>query len=739
MPEEDMGSVGPASAANRGRLSGGQRLERLLKRRPDAPAGCAQPHMSSAAPRRALGTGPASAVPVPPPRRPPTPSPWAILTSTYDRTHGWLFILLLVGGVALALAALAQGQDLVTTQAENGRLQAMWLALSLLWLGLQAWFWMRRIVEVDYGPDRMEWGPARPLLEWAPRLVGGAPLLTVAGTFIAYRLGGFRDLDAPRGPPLVEVLLVVFCLGYAGFVTARSQWGPLRRISDLGPWWLWPAVAMLGAAGLLAAFTCAPVELAQALGPAAVVFFGVAAILPPMVAAIQVTTAARVPVIPALLGLALVFNVWTDGQHAVGGRLLGARPPPLAARGGDDRPDLEAAFAAWSRAQAGAPKALVVVATEGGASRAGVWTATALQRLNAVTGGALARRTFAISSISGGSVGAVGWAASLKSPQCPATHDAVGGPAVSCLDRFAGADALSPALAGMLFPDLVQRFLPLPVLPDRARALESAWEAAWRGAFGSAPGAARLSSAYRDIWRPSPGSPPWIPFVVVGGASEETGRRILTTPVRLTGAFTQDETVSDIYDLYGRDVAASTAILDGARFPWISPAGRLDGGAGVQHIVDGGYFDGSGVLTARALLDWVAVHHPGLPLVLVTIRYQDAPAKAARGQPWRLANDAVGPFVGAGAARGALQAHFGAQAHRSDAAVRELPLVLTGMACEGLPLNWMLSRPARRYVASLGADDTVQAQIAGAAAAVLAGDPAPAVPVLKRDRFACAS
>ena len=46
-------------------------------------------------------------------------------------------------------------------------------------------------------------------------------------------------------------------------------------------------------------------------------------------------------------------------------------------------------------------------------------------------------------------------------------------------------DALTPTLAVMLQPDLVQRFLPLPIFHDRAEALERSWEFWWRQSLGN--------------------------------------------------------------------------------------------------------------------------------------------------------------------------------------------------------------------------------------------------------------
>ena len=182
---------------------------------------------------------------------------------------------------------------------------------------------------------------------------------------------------------------------------------------------------------------------------------------------------------------------------------------------------------------------------------------------------------FAISSVSGGSVGAVGYAAMLKTAppnvRTPTT-DADAETFTNDLLGFAGRDALGPALTGTLFSDLLYRFLPLPLLPDRAETLERAWEEAW-----DAPDD-RTGVSPQDSWNhpraflalaPKDGEP-WRPLLIVQGASESGGRRMLTSAVK----FTCDEVdADDLLDGIGHDVAASTAILNGARFP-VGQSGR---------------------------------------------------------------------------------------------------------------------------------------------------------------------
>src|SRR5262249_19531331 len=131
---------------------------------------------------------------------------------------------------------------------------------------------------------------------------------------------------------------------------------------------------------------------------------------------------------------------------------------------------------------------MVFISAEGGASRSGYWTALTLDRLQKDFGSfdkdckcdndsddnrTFASQVFAISSISGGSVGAAGYVAAVSqnaSPQKPENWP---------LLRFAERDFLSPALAGLAYPDLIQHFIPIVFLPDGAEALERAFEQGW--------------------------------------------------------------------------------------------------------------------------------------------------------------------------------------------------------------------------------------------------------------------
>jgi hypothetical protein len=416
--------------------------------------------------------------------------------------------------------------------------------------------------------------------------------------------------------------------------------------------------------------------------------------------------------------LAVIFSLfpwsWAD-NHVVGRRAFQTQDMAPA----QPLTKLPDAYAAW-RAQA--PSVLmggksvtpiIFVASEGGASRAGYWTAETLGDLQDATGGRFSQSVFAIDSVSGGSVGAVGFVASLGDDL-----RARSGGLAAALEDYSGRDFLSPTLAGFLFPDLTQRFLPVALLPDRAETLERSWENAWaehcRGSRALCD-PERLRRPFLSLWT---GAGPWRPALTIEGASEESGRRVMTSNLAL------DPTIMDADDFHaqtGQDVRASTAIHNGARYTFVSPAGLYTlrtGGA--AHIVDGGYFDGTGLEMTRELanatLAQPAAAHDAtlLPIFLVVGACRDP--QIDKPQPARLLADLFAPFVALLNGRDAHGAHISGRLQQDIAggpilnvcptkvAIGPLgqrplaafvPIKLCDVKGESVPLDWVLSQRAK--------------------------------------------
>ncbi len=647
-------------------------------------------------------------------------SAWNRFRDVFSRTKGIPVIAAFVLGVSWILVFMSQGQDLVRGVAEDnfwqypsGLLQIAF-GVGLLFLALQAWSWSRIIIDSNYGPDRADWRP-RQLLIWTPRILGVLPFVATAWALWTNPATNTGFVLALIGVGLIFFVLVIKRQDLAPGLRRRAVAGGMAQHFDLiQRYWVIFGLAMAGVAIIVA--TVWPTWFG-ALGGPAVVFLGLGLIIPVIVIAIQMGSGLRIPVAGTLLVLAIVFGLWVD-NHAVGRRAFG-----VATTGPTDRLTLTQAYQQWKAAQpggAGVGKTMILVAVQGGASRAGYWTAVALSALREAAkakGVEIDPHIFALSSVSGGSVGAVGYAAMLKTaPDAPDFK--------LRLLRFAGDNVLGGALTGMLFPDLLQRFLPAAFLPDRAETLERSWEDAWASIDSKAPSAALMREPFLNLAPKA--SEPWRPLLIVQGASENGGRRFLTSGVK----FGCDEIdADDFLDSVGHDVAASTAILNGARFPWISPGGTFaaercgTSAKQTDHILDGGYFDGAGAETLREMVRALhairaqASDSDPLDIVFVLIGYRD-PA-ASQPTPALAVNDVFAPLFGLFASMSAHESHLAREMklvgqpklQAADPYVSRMsgdhpyaalvlckgPIVAGGPDYDP-PLDWTLSGEAKRYI-----------------------------------------
>ncbi|HLZ75025.1 hypothetical protein [Phenylobacterium sp.] len=504
--------------------------------------------------------------------------------------------------VAYLLLGTPQGPDLTNTVSVGTPYFAqdlIMLSLASLWLGGEAWFWSRRMVDDACPGGRSTWKPQW-LLAWFPRFLGAAPFLIAALAFALNR--GDTTVTAWLLAGLGVAFLVMLRVRTALLARAPGLTAHLNRLPDI--------IVIAGwvfAGATLAWVSFDPVRPARFVGAIGVVYFGVGMIIAVMSSLIHWGRSWRLPVLGAMILWAVILTglgTWLQDNHAVGRRALLGRGYDIGGQPVATRRIFDDAFAAW---YANAPvgpdgvnKPMIVVAAAGGASRAGYWAAEVLGHLQQVSHGRFADSVFAVSSVSGGSVGAAAFVSQLRDqPEPPKGFR-------NAVRSAAGGDYLSPALAGVLYPDLAQRFLPtIPVgggkviaLPDRAEGLEKAFELTW------AEHCADKVCQDPDLWTKPfttlwAGSGPRVPLWFVNGAREEDGRRVLTAPVQITSDYFPDAV--DFFVLTGgRDLSISSAIHNGARFPLVSPGGTLLGGDGRPrgHILDGGYFENSGVTTA---------------------------------------------------------------------------------------------------------------------------------------------
>ncbi len=287
-----------------------------------------------------------------------------------------------------------------------------------------------------------------------------------------------------------------------------------------------------------------------------------------------------------------------------------------------------------------------IVAAQGGGIYAATAASTFLSRMHARCP-AFTDHTFAISAVSGGAVGATLFHAGLPRDEIRISGCAPVRPVRLDDNRVAAAlrdDHLSPLL-GLTIADLIGFHR------DRGQALEIGFQ---RSASRAA--AHWLGEPFRDHWRPTASRP----ALVLNATSVDTGHRIAFAPFslyrpRAARPLTLEDIFApkaDIPQSQAERIPRLTMIQaagTSARFPGISPALRIDHGAGSKlNLVDGGYADGSGATTAldiyRDISSYVAEHKlkVDVRLVLLVDKLVDDDLAQVSGTS---ARDTLAPFI----------------------------------------------------------------------------------------------
>jgi hypothetical protein len=350
----------------------------------------------------------------------------------------------------------------------------------------------------------------------------------------------------------------------------------------------------------------------------------------------------------------------------------------------------------------------IVVAGEGGGSRAAFLLASVL---GAIEDDSLDKskhpsarpfhdQLFAISSVSGSSVGAAFFISALRThpgmdlqtlkkalfrqrlwfPNVGAANPVRANEAKSggqeikrefLTDHVTYKDALQAALSNDFLSPVTISYLArdvlmlsrLPMVFDRAGILEISWEDAFDGIYGTTRESSPLSAPLQTI-APSPAA--WTPLLFLNATSNETGRRVVVTPVKMTEPSRSGAALFiDAYDLHellcspypdpttkaypalgpfdeiarflplqfspiagakcenkkptSIDIRLSTAAGASSRSPFVSPHANIRDRRAqiVDAAVDGGYFDNSGVVTALEIANGLKAVDPRLkPFIL---------------------------------------------------------------------------------------------------------------------------
>ncbi len=550
-----------------------------------------------------------------------------------------------------------QGQELhQNIRAAPLARQAGLFGAALLW-SLTSWYWSRRALNEYFG-RRSTWqvqvdGKRLPELAASIAAIGlrEGEGLPVAEAKRLRRWQAFLIVWLPRLCAALPALFLLWIQGVDGGLSAglaylisliAAHYRKTIRIFFRAHWLrrYWDGVSLALAFGIIILFLLKTLELGQFFGAIGTVFLFFTAALPLFAALSYWTARWRFPTVFILLLVITLGHVFEPNRHHIrayeasslpANRLAldtlsgsGAAVKPMAAdltapAEGRETPLANAcalpaptALDAWLNAQLCPPKGhpqagtnarpipLIVVTTAGGGIRAALWTALilgAVQDQHQI----FAQRVFAISGVSGGALGATVFAASQhKSNQRAACGNAPPSPLQQCGALAAAYETLSedflgPVVAAYAFNDTFGPLLSAMgvAVPSRATILENAWENACQKA-----GCGRLGGAFHEALIVGAR---WTPALFLNGTHIETGKRVITSPLQITPRNFDD--AFDFFALHGQEIRASTAALNSARFPFITPVGRLGRDEKhYGHLGDGGYFENYGAETGAEVM-----------------------------------------------------------------------------------------------------------------------------------------
>lgn len=525
------------------------------------------------------------------------------------------FVLLFVPQAREALRAFGDGSRFIS------QVVALWAAY-VLWM-VSAWYVARLLLGRRFAPDLV--GICRSA-SFAQRVAEELPRILAVLAALPVPLDLLHDPELRTTGALLIATGVLVLLG----LVFRRRWAERRHQKWVAEWqtrgledfkrfdrlattaWWFIAALFVVSFGLLIALPWGMETVARPIGSPALLLcalmswtiFGgfVLTYLPKSLG---------YPAATWVLLLALVlFARWNENHYvARGPGAENALPQPIAT-----------VFAGWLMRRPDPRAPVIFIAASGGASRAAYWTTSTLGLLEDESRSRpypLSTNTFLISGVSGGSVGAAAFVTAVavkgrreaSAPGCRSVRELA--------DAFTGRDDLATVMGLVLFPDMVQRFLPFPVMAwDRSRGLEEVWGRDWADVAAQCSVRGEPPNPWTrpltDLYSTS-SSNLELPVLALNSTALNAGQLVLESDFQLSRA--------DLIQIFSPGLATRTltlaqAVHNSARFPYVSPAGVVQmtppqhspGGAAPaalrywDRLGDGGYVESSGAFTVAEVI-----------------------------------------------------------------------------------------------------------------------------------------
>ena len=348
-----------------------------------------------------------------------------------------------------------------------------------------------------------------------------------------------------------------------------------------------------------------------------------------------------------------------------------------------------------------------IVATEGGGIYAAYHAGIILGRIQDARK-SFAEHVFAMSCVSGGSLGAAMFSAIVK-------HGGEERSVEDRIDRLLSQDLLTGVLLGATASDLAQRALPISFGGlDRARALEHAVEQAWASDFPTEKSSDnQFLTDISTLWRPDGTAP----ALMLNTTEVETGDRMVISPFSLKDA-TEKSGVLNLRALQdavpGIDLPLSTAVMLSARFPFLTPAGSYQRDGQKHRLVDGGFFDNTGIETALDLIRMLDndAQHAAHTLGLKGVRFilLSISAEGPEDKPAYSFGELMSPvraMLATWRSRGPISVHNAErELNQAGSGEKRFLRIIMNSGQKSLPLTWYISGATRTRIRNVLAATT---------------------------------
>ncbi|WP_299885913.1 hypothetical protein [uncultured Lacinutrix sp.] len=317
-----------------------------------------------------------------------------------------------------------------------------------------------------------------------------------------------------------------------------------------------------------------------------------------------------IPLLGLVLIVSVVLSVWTANKVDFSHYDAGTVPSNISP---DNRLELNTYVKQWIsdrktdilNQKSGERFPIILVAAEGGGSRAGLWSFLVQSYLYDRNPDYFKKYLFSMTGASGGGVGNnMFYTQAYNLQEGKSTvklkFDSITNNVQYRASDIYNQDYLSTSVASIMGRDLFKNITDIGVFKDRGALLDQEWENQFKKVF-KYENTNPLGEAYLEMM-PAIQSNTYIkPLIITNTTHLQSGQRFIISPVKTDRDTNNMAVFVDLLGQYHKPdkmIKRSTAMSMNARFPYLSPVARIKGAG---QFGDAGYYDNIGGTVTRRL------------------------------------------------------------------------------------------------------------------------------------------